>query len=140
MTPEGISPLTAAARQRSEHTHRRVRDALRVLDQAGACVSYTAVAAKAEVSRSWLYRQPDIRTEIDRLQHTLRPTRGHTRPSAERGRAESQQQRIETLLDTNRALRAENDKLRQQIAAMLGQQRAAAASTTFPAGSIAPCH
>jgi len=48
--------------------------------------------------------------------------------------------RIETLLDTNRALRAENDKLRQQIAAMLGQQRAAVASTTFPAGSIGPCH
>jgi Family of unknown function (DUF6262) len=41
--------------------------ALRELHTAGAPVTFETVARTAGISRSWLYTQPDIRTEIERL-------------------------------------------------------------------------
>ncbi|MFE7980482.1 hypothetical protein [Streptomyces shenzhenensis] len=38
------------------------------IDAAGMAVTFDAVARAADVSRSWLYTQPDLRAEIERLQ------------------------------------------------------------------------
>lgn len=138
MTPDAISPLAAAAQRRSQLTRQRVREAIRALDRAGSHITFAAVAQQADVSRSWLYRQPEVRTEIDRLRQ--KPSSpGVSRPSAERATSQSQQHRIETLLDANRALRADNDALRRRVAALLGEQRAAASPPSARRGT-GSCH
>ncbi|WP_345576876.1 DUF6262 family protein [Nonomuraea rosea] len=61
-----------SARQRHELTRSKASQALRELDRTGAPVTFQTVAQQASVSRSWLYTQPDIRAEIDRLGTTAR--------------------------------------------------------------------
>jgi len=78
----------------------------------------TTVAEAADVSRSWLYRQPDLHLEISQHRHT-----SPTLPIVERASNESQQQRIEDLHDETHRLKAEIVALRQQLAANYGQQR-----------------
>ncbi|MGH2947707.1 MAG: DUF6262 family protein [Solirubrobacteraceae bacterium] len=60
-------PLNQAAAARHQRTMERVKRALRDLDQEGAAVSFQAVARRAGVSRQWLYTQPGLRAEIERL-------------------------------------------------------------------------
>jgi len=69
MTADALPALTAAVRRRSQLTRDRVHDALRHLDQASAAVTFAAVAVagQAGASRSWLYRQPNVCAETNRL-------------------------------------------------------------------------
>jgi hypothetical protein len=64
MSADAATPLTAAAKRRHELTRARAIQAIRELDRAGTAVTFTAVAAQAQVSRSWLYSQPDICRQI----------------------------------------------------------------------------
>jgi Family of unknown function (DUF6262) len=114
--------LAEHARQRSADARRRVRAAIGQLDRAGEPVTFAAVAHAASVSRTWLYRAAELRSEIERLRRKQRrsPT---PRPVAERASLESYQRRIEALHDANRALRDENRKLNEQLARLLGQRR-----------------
>ncbi|WP_255527812.1 DUF6262 family protein [Plantactinospora alkalitolerans] len=56
--------IVEAARRRSQYTRSKAIPALRELDTAGEPVTFEAVAKRAGVSRSWLYGQPDLRTEV----------------------------------------------------------------------------
>ena len=60
-------PLSEAAARRHELTRSKAIQALRELDRAGTPVTFAGVAQAAEVSRSWLYTQPDISGQIRRL-------------------------------------------------------------------------
>jgi len=122
MTAErGRTALVVAAQQRSRDTRQRAIDTLRRLDAASSNVSFTSIAQTAGVSRSWLYRQPDLRAEIDRL----RAPRTETAvPSAQRASTESLKRRLEDTLDEIQRLKAENHHLRQQVARRFGQERA----------------
>jgi hypothetical protein len=122
MTAGNRAALTAAAQQRAQDTRRRAVEALRHCDAAGEPMTFTSIARTAGVSRSWLYRQADLRTQIDRL----RATRGATTtvPSAQRASTDSQQRRLETTLDEIQRLKTENHQLREQVARRFGQQRA----------------
>ncbi len=77
--------VIAAARRRSQATHRRAVAALRRMGTAGVAVTFDAVAREANVSRSWLYNQPDLRAEIERLRQRERPS--GRRPVPDRQRA-----------------------------------------------------
>lgn len=114
--------LVAAAQQRSQDTRHRAVAALRHLDADGSNVSFNAVANAAGVSRSWLYRQPDLRAEIDRLRNSRTTTA--TVPSAQRASTDSLKRRLEDTLDEIQRLKAENHHLRQQVARRFGQERA----------------
>ena len=72
MRPDPDTPLAAAARQRHELTRSKAIQALRELDRTGAAVNFASVARHSGVSRSWLYSQPDIRTEVERLRRASR--------------------------------------------------------------------
>lgn len=122
MNTDGAQRLAEAARQRSESATRRAQQAIRTLDRAGQPINFTAVAQAASVSRGWLYRVPTLRTEIERLR-SLRSRASRPLPINQRSSDASNRQRIETLLDANRALRAENRRLNQQIALLLGDRR-----------------
>jgi hypothetical protein len=72
MRPDNTHHLLTAAKQRHELTRAKAIRALHELDRTGTAVTFETVARTAGVSRSWLYTQPDIRTEIRRLRDTTR--------------------------------------------------------------------
>ncbi|MEU2868708.1 DUF6262 family protein [Streptomyces olivoreticuli] len=117
--------IVAAARRRAAATRRRAVSALRRMDATGAVITFETVAREAGVSRSWLYNQPDLRAEIERLR-----TRHHipaTRPVPDRQRASdlSLLRRLEAAIERNRQLEAENRELREALAHALGERRVA---------------
>jgi len=123
MTARSSTALAAAGHQRTQDTRHRAVEALRRLDAAGEDVTYSGVAHAAGVSRSWLYRQPDLRTEIDRLRSSKTAAITNV-PSAQRASTDSLRRRLEATLDEIQRLRAENRQLREQVAKRFGQQRA----------------
>ncbi len=59
--------LRQAAQARHDATLRRAEAALRTLARHGAPITMRGFAELAGVSRSWLYRQPQLREQIERL-------------------------------------------------------------------------
>ena len=76
------------------------------------------------MSRSWLYRQPTLRQEIDRLRDAS-ATRPRL-PSVERASTDSLRQQLHTYREEITRLRTENQELREQLARHLGAARTAA--------------
>jgi hypothetical protein len=79
------------------------------------------------VSRQWLYQQPELRAEIERLRN-LRTDGAAGVPSRQRASEASLRQRNRGLLEENARLRSENAQLKHELAVDYGQQRAAATS------------
>jgi hypothetical protein len=115
--------IVQAARERSEAALERAQQALRRLDRSGAVINVQAVAQTASVSRSWIYRHPEVRAQVEELRrsHTGRPM--PITPSAQRASIESLQRRLEADQEELRCLRAENAALRDQVARLFGEQR-----------------
>lgn len=133
--PADHTAIVKAARQRHELTRAKAIQALRELDRAGTAITFQAVAKTAQVSRSWLYAQPDIRTEIQRLRDATRHAPAPPIPAAQRATADSLRRRLEATQDRARQLIEENQRLRRQLAQVLGERRqatAAAAASTRP--------
>jgi hypothetical protein len=98
---------------------------LRELDQRGAEITFQSVARHAGVSRQWLYEQPDLRDEIDRLRGAARGQATGIK-KAERASDASLRQRLATLNAENRRLREENQALKTELALAYGARRDAA--------------
>ena len=126
--PDRVDRLREAAQARHEETLRRATNAVQRLARRGEAVTFRRVAETAGVSRSWLYRQPQLRDEITRLRDTSTGRPG-TLPAVERAPADSLRQQLRTQRDEITRLRAENQELRDQLARHLGAARAAAATT-----------
>jgi hypothetical protein len=125
MRPDNTAPIIAAARQRHELTRAKAIQALRELDRAGTPVTFQTVAAAAQVSRSWLYSQPDIRAEIQRLRRaTCRPS-SLTVPVGQRASDSSLRTRLEAALERNRALS-------EELGRALGERRTSPSTDTAP--------
>jgi len=123
MRPDPATPLALAAARRHELTRARAIQALRELDRAGAPVTFAAVAAAARISRSWLYTQPDIRDQIQRLRTSTSRAPGTPVPIGQRSTDASLHTRLTAALQRNQALADENARLRRQLARALGDQR-----------------
>ncbi|MFJ9034049.1 DUF6262 family protein [Streptomyces sp. NPDC102274] len=121
--------MVDAARRRSEYTRSKAVQALRALDAAGEPVTFETVAKRAQVSRSWLYAQPDLRTEIEHLRAMLGRDPRSRIPARQRASDASLLRRLEAANDRIRRLTKENHQLREQLARALGERRAA---TTGP--------
>ncbi len=120
--------LIAAAKQRHEQTRAKAISALHDLDRAGAAISFAAVAEHAGISRSWLYTQTDLQDEIRRIRALREPKTIARRqePASDaslRNRLNLAHQHIRDLDD-------ENHRLRDQIAHLHGQLRAARLGTS----------
>ncbi len=119
-------PLSGAAARRHELTRSRTVQALRELDRAGTPVTFAGVAKAAGVSRSWLYTQPDISSQIRRLrQNTSSAGSVGAIPAGQRTTDASLRARLTTALHRNKQLTDENARLRRQLARALGDQRTA---------------
>ena len=123
-------PLSEAAARRHELTRSRAVQALRELDRSGTPVTFAGVAQAAGISRSWLYTQPDISSQIRRLrQETKAAGSAGGIPAAQRATDASLRARLAAALDRNRQLADENVRLRRQLARALGDQRSARTRT-----------
>lgn len=126
MRADNTRHILAAARQRTEKTRERATSTLRRMDAAGQPVTLGSLARQARVSRSWLYRQDDIRAQIERL-HDRRPPQPATPvvPGRQRASSTSLLRRLEAATDRIRHLEQENQQLRDALARALGDRRAA---------------
>jgi Family of unknown function (DUF6262) len=123
MRADNAQHVIAAARRRSQTTHRRAIAALRRMDNTGTPITVEAVAREAGVSRSWIYSQPDLRAEIDRLRDRTRPASGRLVPDRQRTSDTSLLRRVELAAQHIRELETDNKRLRQALAEALGQRR-----------------
>ncbi|MGK2954938.1 MAG: DUF6262 family protein [Solirubrobacterales bacterium] len=114
-----INLLRAAADKRDAATRRTI-DVIEEFARTGAHVSVAVVAHTAGVSRGWIYQQPDLLAEINRLREntSIVPI-----PAAQRATDESIRQRLATAREEIERLRAENTMLRTQVARTLGEHR-----------------
>jgi hypothetical protein len=125
MRADNSHHIVTAARDRATATRRRAVAAIRRMDNAGQPISFDAVAREGQVSRSWLYNQPDLRTEIERLRARRDPgPTEHRLPDRQRASDASLRRRLEVATERNRQLEAENRHLREALAVALGEQRA----------------
>ncbi|MEV4019271.1 DUF6262 family protein [Nonomuraea angiospora] len=122
MRADNSHHLVAAAKERSRSTREKATRALRRLDATGRPITIETVAHEAGISRSWLYSQPDLRTEIDKLRASSRATPALV-PVRQRASDASLRSRLEAANERVRILSAENRELREQLAAVLGELR-----------------
>ena len=141
MRADNTAHLATAARRRHELARAKTIRALRELDQAGRRVTFPIVAQHAGVSRSWLYTQPDITVEIQRLRTLARQAPATRLPAQQRTSDASLRQRLQVTQQRNRQLAEDNQQLRRQLAHALGQLRAAGPpAPDEPATKPTPAH
>jgi hypothetical protein len=142
MRPDNTRFLIQAARQRSQATRQRAIQALRDLAAAGDSITFQTIARKAGVSRSWLYAQPDLRAELERLRAlSTRAPSSPPVPAQQRASDASLRRRLQAANAELRQLWEENRQLREQLARALGARRAATTRPSKHNGSvtIGPC-
>jgi hypothetical protein len=141
MRADNSHHLRIAARRRSQATRERAIQALRRLAATGDPVTFDSVARKANISRSWLYAQPDLRIEIGRLraqqQRQRQAPNAPPVPPRQHASDASLRRRLEVTNAEIRRLREENQQLREQLAWALGERRAAHVQRT-PGHESAP--
>lgn len=126
MRADNSRHVIAAAHRRAAATRKRAVSALRRMDKAGLPITFDAVAREAVVSRSWLYNQPDLRTEVERLRARRNPSPpGRPVPDRQRASDASLLRRLESATERIRQLEEDNQQLREALALALGERRAA---------------
>jgi hypothetical protein len=126
MRADNSHHLITAARRRAAATRKRAVAALRRMDKAGTPITVNAVATEARVSRSWLYNQPDLRAEVERLRARHNPaSTGRPVPDRQRASDASLLRRLESAAERIRRLEAENQQLHEALALALGERRTA---------------
>ncbi|SFE06194.1 hypothetical protein SAMN05216251_101357 [Actinacidiphila alni] len=132
MRADNNQHIIDAARRRGEYTRAKAVQALRTLDAAGEPVTFESIAKQADVSRSWLYTQPDLRAEIERLRTAHRRGPDSSVPARQRTSDASLIRRLEAANARVRQLSEENRQLRDRLSRALGEQRTATALTGPP--------
>ena len=124
MRADNSHHVIAAARCRAQATRRRAIAALRRMDTRGRPITIDALAREAGVSRSWIYSQPDLLAEAQRLRDRPRPAGGEAVPDRQRASDTSLLRRLEAATRRIRELETDNKRLRTALAEALGEQRA----------------
>ena len=127
--------LVAAAQRRRDDTLERARQALQELRETGQRHTITEIAARAGVSRSWLYAQPDLRDELRQLAAPLKTAR-LAPAQIDHASDASLRQRLTLAHERIRELDHENRQLRSQIAHLHGERRANRIVSTSVADNV----
>lgn len=113
---EGIK---AAAQKKREAAFAKTEEAIKSLLREKKPINFESVAEAANVTRAWLYRQPDLRSRIE----TLRGQQASKRdlPPTLRASDASKDALLSELRKQNKALRTENQKLKRELEIAYGQ-------------------
>jgi chromosome segregation ATPase len=122
MPADQVARLTANARRRSEQTRQKAQDALAAMAARGGAITVAGLANNAEISRSWIYTQPELRERIDELNQAAAP-RPPRSEAASRASLESLRRRLEMAHQRIAQLRHENGELRRTVEQLHGQLR-----------------
>jgi hypothetical protein len=87
-------------------------------------ITFELVARHARVSRSWLYSQPYLRDQIERLRQATGRAPTPAVPAAQLPSDVSLLRRLQATQERNRQLNEDNQRLRRQLAYAFGAQRA----------------
>jgi hypothetical protein len=114
--------LADAAAKRTLDAEQRVHSALRELDSQAAAVTFAAVAERARVSRAFLYKHPELRSQIEALRaaDAAAPARV---PVRQRASDASLRARLRAALDEGQRRREEIARLREELALAHGRVR-----------------
>jgi small-conductance mechanosensitive channel len=144
MRADNSHHIVEASYARRQNTLARAQSGLHRLLDAGEPISVARLADEAQVSRSWIYAEPELRAQIE--QAATGTATGAPAPDPSKGqhasaasllrRLELAQQRIQQLTDDNR-------RLRDQLARTYGQHRAehqtGRGRTKSASSAIGPC-
>ncbi len=100
------------------------QETIRAAHAAGQRVSVSALAARAGVSRAFLYANPDLADAARQVASQATPASGLTR--VERSSEPSLRAKLDALTQRNKELRQENSDLRRRLEIAHGQLRSAA--------------
>lgn len=117
--------LIAARRARAQRAHDQALAALKAMTRARERITFAAVAARAGVSREFLYRHADLADQIRQARHDtptpLAPV-SHASESSPLSALRAHIRRIEAQHAHDlSALRNENKRLRAELELALGQ-------------------
>jgi Family of unknown function (DUF6262) len=122
MPADQIERLTANARRRSELTLQKAQIALVTMAARGDAITVASLAKNAEISRSWIYTQPELRDRIEQLNQAAAP-RPPRSAAASRASVDSLKRRLELAHQRIGQLRDENQQLRREVEQLHGQLR-----------------
>jgi predicted nucleic acid-binding Zn-ribbon protein len=122
MPVDPIERLAANARRRSEQTLQKAQDAITAMAARGDAISVARLAKNAQVSRSWIYTQPELRERIEQLRQAA-PARPPRSDAASRASLDSLKQRLHLAHQRINQLREENQRLRREVELLHGQLR-----------------
>jgi len=123
MRPDNTHHLLAAAQRRRDSTLERAQRTLRELSETGQRYTVIDIAARAGVSRAWLYAQIGLRDQIRQLTDQ-RPTSPRVIDQTQRSSDASLRQRLKLAHARITELDDDNRRPRNQVAQLHGQLRA----------------
>jgi len=123
MPTDNTAALAESARRRHDDAMTRTRAVLRTFDATGDRITYAKIAGAAQVSRAWLYTQPDIRAAVDHLRGANNRSSTAPIPTRQRTTDAGLVRRLEVAHQRNLDLSRELAELREQLAAVHGELR-----------------
>jgi Family of unknown function (DUF6262) len=113
------SGIKLAADKKRQDAFERADKGIKQLIKDKRPINFESVAEVSNVTRAWLYKQPELRSRIE----SLREQQGTKQqlPPEQRASDKSKDAMIATLREQNKKLRAEILELKQQIEVAYGQ-------------------
>ncbi|CAI7726703.1 DUF6262 family protein [Mammaliicoccus sciuri] len=108
--------IVRLAKLKTKHTRENVDKIISKLSLEGKTINFNTVAKEANVSKSWLYKESDIRQRIESLRNRQKTYSASKSKKSSR----SEEVLIKTLKTRIKELEGENIKLRDQIQKLYG--------------------
>lgn len=109
--------IVRLAKQKSRRTRENVDKVISKLSLEGKTINFNTVAKEANVSKSWLYKEHDIRQRIESLRERQITSNVVSKPKKS---SRSEEILIKTLKRRVMELEKENKKLQNQIQKLYG--------------------
>lgn len=114
--------ITAHAQSRKEHKRKGVEDAITTLLRERKPVNFNTVARTAQVSKAYLYSQPDLRERIEALRQQGVEQMVRERTTRVPGKTDASRDLVILAKDRRiKELEAENQKLQLQLKTALAK-------------------
>jgi hypothetical protein len=120
---DNTSHLLRAARDRSDRTQAAALQAIDELAASGQLVTVASLSKAADVSRSWIYTQPDLLRQIEAISERSPSEHRPASPSDQRATTASLHRRLELAHARINQLATENGRLRDEVARLYGTLR-----------------